>query len=411
MSGWRSSLLEPSPKRWPRTRCARRTAAPGVGLEAPQLEPSGRCVLGEVDQAATDAVPDPGRARCTAGRPRSPTGDEPDDAVVAGRPRPTRRGSGPSPRPATGGRRRRDGPAGSRTSRARREPDVAERGTVGRGRRSDRRSARASVTVAGARPPPRRGATWPGRGRRAVPASVARRRRRPGLLATTSALAAPVDDDEDVASDTHDAGRIVTRSTCGSMWVGAGMAIVQADASKAGEPGKTDRMWPSPPMPEDDEVEDGHGRRARSSPACGERLAMRVAAHAGPSLRPMASAFGNGCRFATGGRSSWCGPPGGAERRTLLGRADVHDDVVERLDVGQRVVARHEAIVAPPRVDLRPRGSPGASGSPRWRYIAGALDPPVVAQCATPRASTGRPEAAATMEGSAVGGIVRPWAR
>ena len=44
-----------------------------------------------------------------------------------------------------------------------------------------------------------------------------------------------------------------------------------------------------------------------------------------------------------------------ATGRSFLGAPDAQEDVVERLDVRERVVTRHEPIVAPPDMDRRPR--------------------------------------------------------
>ena len=73
----------------------------------------------------------------------------------------------------------------------------------------------------------------------------------------------------------------------------------------------------------------------------------------------------------------------------LLGGRHAEHDVVERLDVRERVVARDVAVVAPPDVDARPRD---LVQHRRARAAVGrarsGVDPPVVAQSARPRAST-----------------------
>ncbi len=157
---------------------------------------------------------------------------------------------------ASAGRRRRDGRARSRRSRARttarRRPEPPRhrrpRGGSSRCSRRDRIRHRAPGQARGGRP--RRGS----RSRRRAAASWA------GQRADVHVAAQDLADDPGLSGAVRrrrgprarrvtSAGLSVTRATCGSMWVGAGIASAQSAESNAAEPGKTERTCPSPPMP------------------------------------------------------------------------------------------------------------------------------------------------------------------
>ena len=128
--------------------------------------------------------------------------------------------------------------------------------------------------------------------------------------------------------------------------------------SNAAEPGKTDRMWPSPPMPSRTRSKTGQPSTA-GGPVRAERRRPAAPRTSRRPARPIASPVGNGWRLPAGSGTSTAPPAVPSSVRPMP-----EQDVVERLDVGERVVARDEAVVAPPDVDVVPRARrPAAAGA------------------------------------------------
>ena len=184
--------------------------------------------------------------------------------------------------------------------------DEVRLGHPGGARQRGSRAAAASSRIQVA---PGRLASWPGqrRGSRSAPRTSPRARRpcprrrpRPGSPGRRRARA----------------GFRVTRSICGSMWVGAGIARARSGESSAGEPGKTDSRWPSGADPEEQEVEHRPAvlfLEARP-PGARRRARRRTTRHRAPRRSPRRS--GRGGRGRPGaarpaGRRRRCPPRAG----------------------------------------------------------------------------------------------------
>ena len=271
---------------------------PRVDLEAVEVEAVGTALLGEVDQPAADASARSSRARRTAGRPSS------SDRAISATTRPSssvathvsRLGSISVGEPApdvvvgvAGGKSKVACHAASQTSPSAGPSSVAGSPDRHRGgpsglasvrshavrHRRDSRLAAASSRIQVA--PGARAPAGPGQRRGS--------RSGPRTSAMTAALSAPYATTRTCRATPMTAGLSVTRSTCGSMWVGAGIASASSVESNAAEPGKTDRRWPSRADPEQHEVEHrpAVGRLERPRRAARRRS---VAAHqAAPSAR------------------------------------------------------------------------------------------------------------------------------
>ena len=185
--------------------------------------------------------------------------------------------------------------------------------------------------AAGPRPPrrcsqiaPLRRASWAGQ----RPGS----RTGPKISPIAGALAVPWVIASNSSADERIDGLRVTRSTCGSTWVGAGIASASSVEVRAGLPGKTERTWLSGPIP----------MRTRSNtgrPAPSRRTERRISS-------------------AYAGRA-----PGRAAR--LADR----DATRERMDLLDR---QHDALVASVlHVDARRAGArlPGERGAGEERLV------------------------------------------
>ena len=341
-------------RRWRRTRCARRTA--GAGRWPGSSTGRGRPVGGpwRGDEPPADPAPDPGGATYSwsiivVGQGhQATTRPSRSTATHVSRRAPARSAS--QRRTSSSGWR-----AGSRTWRARTEPDVADRRSPGSV--AVRRAGRSRRLRRGhrgrSRPRPRRGSRSPSRVARAGPASAARSppgrdvgedRRLVGAGSTTRTSRRP----------RRSPGLSVTRSTCGSMWVGAGMARAQVGVERGGTREHRQEVAVAAD-PEHDQVEHRPAIRLRSPAA-----RARGQAAGAPSRRPArrrsprsSGTDGGSARTRPRVAGPWpLGPPMSSE------------DVVERLDVRERVVARHEPVVAPPDVDGRPRDGARPSATP-----------------------------------------------
>ena len=96
------------------------------------------------------------------------------------------------------------------------------------------------------------------------------------------------------------------------MWVGAGMASARSVESKAAEPGKTDRRWPSPPTPRSTRSKTGQPSTVRGRPAARSSSASAAAHQPGAARRRRSPR-----RSGTGG----CGRREGHARPAAAGRA------------------------------------------------------------------------------------------
>ena len=88
-----------------------------------------------------------------------------------------------------------------------------------------------------------------------------------------AALPAPVVTRAPRAAAATSRGWIVTRSTCGSTWVGAGTGATFVPASQTAEPGNTDRTCPSGPTPSHTRSNDGQSVRAVAGTTPGDLVA------------------------------------------------------------------------------------------------------------------------------------------
>ena len=195
----------------------------------------------------------------------------------------------------------------------------------------------------------RSGIARPSRRSRRGPVPWPRRSRRPGHVPCGA-------DDRRVEGHPRRRG-----ARCGSV---RGSPARDSAESSAAEPGKTESTWPSPPTPSRTQVEDRPAvdRLGPVGPKLvGQRRGAPVRAASAPrSPRPSR----NGWTWSSGIGGARPAPAG----RALLAPADAEHDVVERLDVRERVVARDEPVVAPPDVEADPRDArPSAATRVRAR--------------------------------------------
>ena len=226
------------------------------------------------------------------------------------------------------------------------------------------------------RPPVRRSAAAESR----IQVADARRARTPGnaagsrgpsrIRATTPALPSPAAIARTWPAAPRIAGLSVTRSTWGSMWVGAGMASPTRSLVSAALPGKTDRRCPSPPIPT--RTRSNAGQPSSEGSAVATSVAYAAAHHCGPSPAAIARSVGNGWTWPSG-----IGIPPGARSASSARNT---------FDSGSEGETKRSS---PHHRWTRSQGTPSDSaGSSRQRYIARGVDPPVSATSARPRAAT-----------------------
>ena len=171
------------------------------------------------------------------------------------------------------------------------------------------------------------------------------------------------------------ASRARRAARCGSAPGSPAPASVESSAARARE----DRQHVAVrPDPEQEQVEDRPAADARRARPARSSSASVAAHQAAPRAAPIASPVGNGWSCSTG-----IGTPGPAAGRALLAVGDPQQDVVERLDVRERVVARARSGRRPTRRGRRPTGRESRSG--------GVREAPVDRRPATSRRSSPSP--------------------
>ena len=236
--------------------------------------------------------------------------------------------------------------------------DVPSGATTNRDGASGKGPAKDPVRPAGCRRPrPRRGSRSPGRG--ALPGPGARAHRRPSTPARAPPPSRrPADTTMTRRAAATSRGCIVTRSTWGSMCVGAGTAVHKAGESQTAEPGNTERMCPSGPTPTTNTSKAGSdaGDASIAGPCSRIMLAYPAAAQAAPPACAIASVIATWWIWDAGMRTPSPWPPTSAPSGLPPSSSPplVEQHLGERQHVRQRVVGRHEPVVAPPDVDARP---------------------------------------------------------